>query len=63
MLIPESPAGRVVWHNGDNPGYKTIIVRYLDKRKTLVMLNNNYHEKIEAVREGVDELISKQPDL
>lgn len=35
--------GRVVSHSGDNPGYKTIIVRQLDNRKTIIILNNNAH--------------------
>lgn len=59
MLIPTSPAGKVVWHNGDNPGYKTIIVRYLDDQKTLIMLSNNYHEKFEEIRETIDALVAE----
>lgn len=57
-IIPDSPLGKVVWHNGDNPGYKTIIVRYIDVRKTLIMLNNNYHPQFEAVREAIDNLLA-----
>lgn len=33
--------GRVVKHNGDNPGYKTQIVRCIDARQTLIVLSNN----------------------
>jgi CubicO group peptidase (beta-lactamase class C family) len=33
--------GRVVAHGGDNPGYKTAIVRYIDADKTTIMLCNN----------------------
>ncbi|MBX2941557.1 MAG: beta-lactamase family protein [Cyclobacteriaceae bacterium] len=58
-VIPESPAGKVVWHNGDNPGYKTIIVRYLDAGKTLIMLNNNYHSQFESAREAVDQIVAR----
>lgn len=58
-IMPSSPAGKVVWHNGDNPGYKTIIVRYIDQGKTLIMLNNNYHEKFEEIRATVDNLVAK----
>lgn len=35
--------GKIVSHTGDNPGYKTQIIRYLDKRKTIILLNNNAH--------------------
>lgn len=34
-------AGKIVQHNGDNPGYKTQIVRLIDKKKTIIVLNNN----------------------
>src|SRR6187402_539604 len=33
--------GKIVQHNGDNPGYKTQIIRYIDKKKTIIVLNNN----------------------
>lgn len=58
-IIPESPAGKVVWHNGDNPGYKTIIVRYLDAKKTLIVLNNNYHPQFENARGAVDQIVAR----
>jgi len=59
-IIPDSPTGKVVWHNGDNPGYKTIIVRYLDKNKTLIILNNNYHSQFESAREAVDKMVANE---
>jgi len=42
-LRTDSTLGKIVWHNGDNPGYKTQIIRYIDKRKTIILLNNNAH--------------------
>lgn len=42
-LRADSILGKIVWHNGDNPGYKTQIIRYIDKRKTIILLNNNAH--------------------
>lgn len=41
---PKSPFGRMVSHTGDNPGYQTIIVRYIEENKTIIILNNNAHE-------------------
>lgn len=43
-IEPQSPFGFMVSHTGDNPGYKTIIVRYLEKNRTIILLNNNAHE-------------------
>jgi CubicO group peptidase (beta-lactamase class C family) len=40
-LDPRSPFGKMVSHTGDNPGYKTIIVRYIEENKTIIILNNN----------------------
>lgn len=40
---PKSPFGKMVMHTGDNPGYQTIIVRFVEENKTIIVLNNNYH--------------------
>jgi CubicO group peptidase (beta-lactamase class C family) len=37
--------GRVIWHDGSNPGYKTIILRYIDADKTVIILCNMVPEK------------------
>ena len=37
----------IVWHNGDNPGYKTIIIRFLKTNKTLIILCNNATDEFE----------------
>ena len=41
--------GKIVSHTGDNPGYKTQIIRYIDKKKTIILLNNNSHEKFSTI--------------
>ena len=45
-LIPKE---NIVWHNGDNPGYKTIIMRFLNNRATLIILCNNASEDFERL--------------
>ena len=42
-IEPKSPFGKMVMHTGDNPGYKTIIVRFIEENKTIIILNNNAH--------------------
>lgn len=42
-IKPQSPFGKMVMHTGDNPGYKTIIVRFIEENKTIIILNNNAH--------------------
>ena len=52
--------GKIVLHTGDNPGYKTLIIRLIDQNKTLILLNNNSHpsrdpllrQVMEAFKEG-----------
>jgi hypothetical protein len=56
-IIPKSSLGKIVFHTGSNPGYKTIIVRYLDAKKTLIMLNNNTHPHFESLREAIDKIL------
>lgn len=43
-LSEDQDFGKIVSHTGDNPGYKTLIMRFVDQNKTLILLNNNYHE-------------------
>lgn len=38
--------GLVVYHTGDNPGYRTLIIRNIGQKHTLVILNNNAHPAI-----------------
>ncbi len=42
MLRENPKLGKVVWHDGDNPGYRTIIVRFVDVDKTIILLTNKY---------------------
>lgn len=49
--------GRKVFHTGDNPGYKTIIIRYIDSEKSLILLSNNQHEKFEELVRSLEEIL------
>lgn len=40
-IAANNPEGKLVWHNGDNPGYKTQIMRFIDRKRTLIILCNN----------------------
>jgi len=48
-LRSDSTAGKIVYHTGDNPGYRTIIIRYPDIRKTIILFNNNAHNSFGAI--------------
>lgn len=59
MLRTDSILGKVVYHTGDNPGYKTQIIRYIDKKKTIILLNNNAHENFGRLIQQLTDLLIK----
>jgi CubicO group peptidase (beta-lactamase class C family) len=58
VISSDSLWGDVVSHTGDNPGYKTEIVRYIDADKTIILLNNNAHEKKSEIIKGLRAILS-----
>lgn len=59
-ILEEKPgAGKIVWHDGDNPGYKTIIIRLVDKDKTIIVLCNNAHGKFKNLMERIKNIMLK----
>lgn len=60
MLSSDTSAGKMVYHTGDNPGYKTQIVRFIDKKKTIILLSNNAYDNIDEIIKGVSEIILNQ---
>jgi CubicO group peptidase (beta-lactamase class C family) len=59
ILEEKAGAGRIVWHDGDNPGYKTIIIRLIDQDKTIIVLSNNAHGKFKNLVEEIKNLLLK----
>jgi hypothetical protein len=57
MLTAVPGLGITVWHSGDNPGYRTRLMRYTGARKTLVVLNNNEYPKFEELMDQLEALL------
>lgn len=57
MLDERTDAGKIVWHNGDNPGYKTIIIRLMDQDKTIIMLCNNAHSQFANLSKALEPIL------
>jgi hypothetical protein len=57
-IITNGPSGKIVWHNGDNPGYKTQIMRYLASNRTLIILCNNASDQFENLIKQLQPLIT-----
>jgi len=53
MLGEGSSEGKVIWHDGDNPGYKTIIIRLIDQDKTIILLCNNAHTRFAEIGDAI----------
>ncbi len=62
-MLRSSPRGRVVHHSGGNPGYNTHIVRYIDARKTIILLCNNAHPKFNELLAGVGNIVEDSNPL
>ncbi|MBE9461488.1 serine hydrolase domain-containing protein [Dyadobacter subterraneus] len=57
--IKESKIGKVVWHDGDNPGYATEFIRYIDADKTIILLCNNAHPKMPEILKNVETAVEE----
>jgi CubicO group peptidase (beta-lactamase class C family) len=57
-MLKTGSLGRMVEHSGSNPGYNTHIVRYIDARKTIVLLSNNAHPKFNEILTGVESVVA-----
>lgn len=42
FLSSTAKGEKVIWHDGDNPGYKTMFRRYPESGHTIIVLSNNY---------------------
>jgi CubicO group peptidase (beta-lactamase class C family) len=52
--------GKMVHHGGDNPGYKTQIIRYIDTDKTIIVLCNSYPETFDEFISQIVKVVSKK---
>lgn len=48
-LETDATLGKMVGHNGDNPGYKTQIIRCIDRKQTIIVLCNNAAPDFEKI--------------
>jgi CubicO group peptidase (beta-lactamase class C family) len=58
-MIRQTEIGKVVRHSGDNPGYKTHIVRYIDANKTIIMLCNNAHPRFNDLLQFIEREVTQ----
>lgn len=52
-VLKDKAGRKYVQHTGDNPGYRTIIVRLLAEKRVIIVLNNNAHESMRALIEAL----------
>jgi len=58
VIISNDPSGKIVWHDGDNPGYKTEIMRVLGKKNTLIILCNNASDQFQNIIKQLRSLLT-----
>lgn len=49
--------GKTVLHTGDNPGYKTIIIRMTAQNKTVILLCNNAYDRYDEIVSGLRKIV------
>ncbi|MFN2440749.1 MAG: serine hydrolase domain-containing protein, partial [Chitinophagaceae bacterium] len=54
MLRSDPLLGKIVMHTGDNPGYSTQIVRYIDAGKTIILLSNNEYKDFPVLVQQIE---------
>lgn len=57
--IKDTKKGKVVWHDGDNPGYATEFIRYIDADKTIILLCNNAHAKMPEILKSIETIVEE----
>jgi CubicO group peptidase (beta-lactamase class C family) len=57
IIQPVKNSGKIVWHSGDNPGYKTEIKRFLDNKRTLIILCNNGSASFEELSKQAEAIL------
>jgi hypothetical protein len=50
--------GKIVFHTGDNPGYSTMIIRFIEANKTVIFLCNNAHPKFNELSTHIQKEIA-----
>jgi len=60
MLRPDANTGKIVLHTGDNPGYKTQIIRYITANKCILVLSNNAYANFDALVKEIGSIVETQ---
>ena len=58
MLRSDPLLGKIVMHTGDNPGYATQIIRYIDAGKTIILLSNNAYQNFNEIVRNIEKIVS-----
>ncbi len=58
-ITNQGKPNKFVWHNGDNPGYKTQIMRFLENKQTLIVLCNNASAQFETLVRQLRDVLAR----
>ncbi len=58
MLRSDPMLGKIVMHTGDNPGYATQILRYVDGGKTIILLSNNAYKDLPVLVQQIEAVLA-----
>jgi CubicO group peptidase (beta-lactamase class C family) len=60
-MLDHDALGHKIRHSGDNPGYRTHILRYIDAHKTIIILCNNQYPGYKNILKGMETLLLREP--
>lgn len=58
MTDSDPTLGKLVRHSGDNPGYRTHVLRCVDQQRTIIMLCNNQHKQYKELLKNLQALVA-----
>ncbi len=58
MIKTNAKNEKVIWHSGDNPGYKTRIMRYPASKQTLIVLCNNAYAGFDPMMDKLEKILA-----
>jgi CubicO group peptidase (beta-lactamase class C family) len=58
MIKTNAKNEKVIWHSGDNPGYKTRIMRYPSSKQTLIVLCNNAYAGFDPMMDKLEKILA-----
>jgi CubicO group peptidase (beta-lactamase class C family) len=62
MTVEEEEFERLTWHSGGWPGYHTLVLRFIDKEKAVIILSNNEYSAVSRLADKLSKILLACPE-